>query len=82
MRKGIIKNNKFKSVLFQTMKVNIDERVLNRIEEYYVDDQDKTMINYFRFCDDLDIVFNLPDREKEPTLRPKDFDYTVTYTRK
>lgn len=40
------------------------------------------MVNYVRFCDDLDIVFNLPDHEKEPTLRPTEFDFTVTYTKK
>ena len=40
------------------------------------------MINYSRFCDDVDIVFNLPDREKEPTLRPQNFDYTVTHYKK
>jgi hypothetical protein len=47
------------------------------------------MVSYVRFCDDLDIVFNLPvympfmqDHEKEPTLRPTEFDFTVTYTKK
>lgn len=47
------------------------------------------MVSYARFCDDLDIVFNLPvsiystkDREKEPTLRPSDFDYTVTHLKR
>lgn len=59
------------------------------MEQYYGDKADNTMVNYIKFCDDLDIVFNLPvilffiqDHEKEPTVRPIEFDYTVTYTKK
>lgn len=64
LRKGFIKKNKFRSVIFQTMKVAIDERLFVKIEEYYKEQSDETMVNYARFCDDLDIVFNLPDHEK------------------
>lgn len=53
------------------MKVAIDERLFGKIEEYYKNTEDDTLVNYTKFCDDLDIVFNLPDREKEPTLRPQ-----------
>jgi len=31
-----------------------------KIEQFYGDKQDDTMVNYSKFCDDLDIVFNLP----------------------
>lgn len=46
------------------MKVAIDERLFVKIEEYYKEQSDETMVNYAKFCDDLDIVFNLPDHEK------------------
>jgi hypothetical protein len=43
-------------------RVNIDERLFSKIEEEYGSKEDNTMISYARFCDDLDIVFNLPVR--------------------
>ena len=30
------------------------------LEKYYGEQNDDTMINYERFCQDIDIVFNLP----------------------
>lgn len=36
------------------------------------------MIRYLDFLDDVDIVFTLPEREKEPTITPPVFDYSLT----
>ena len=41
-------------------RVAIDERLFGKIEEYYKNTEDDTLVNYTKFCDDLDIVFNLP----------------------
>ena len=48
------------------------------------------MINYERFCQDIDVVFNLPviffviiqDKEKDPTVRIPNFDYSITHSKK
>lgn len=33
-------------------RVAIDERLFSKIEEYYSDKNDSTMVNYAKFCDD------------------------------
>lgn len=40
------------------------------------------MLNYERFCSDIDIVFNLPDKEKDPLVRLPNFDYTIVHSKK
>lgn len=42
--------------------MQLDERLFAFLEDYYGDESDSLMVNYFRFCDDIDIVFNLPVR--------------------
>ena len=82
LNKGIIKKNKFKSVVYQTMKVPLEEKLFEVIDKHYSEPNDSTMINYDRFCKDTDIVFNLPDKEKDPEVRPPQFDYTITHGKK
>ena len=41
-------------------RIPLDERYFGILENYYGEKSDNTMVNYVRFCDDLDIVFNLP----------------------
>jgi hypothetical protein len=36
------------------------------------------MVRYLDFLDDVDIVFTLPEREKEPLITPPVFDYSCT----
>lgn len=85
LRKGVVKKNKFRSVVFQTMKLALDEKVLDRLEQHYTDKDDSSNVNYLQFLDDIDIVFTLPvtcqltqEREKDPTTTPPVFDYTQT----
>lgn len=40
------------------------------------------MINYMKFIADIDIVFNLPNEEKDPIVKPPVFDYTVTHLKR
>ena len=37
------------------------------------------MVNYMRFLADIDIVFNLPTEDKDPQVRPPNYDYSVTH---
>ena len=60
LRKGNVKRNKFRSVVHQTMKLGLDDRVLDRLEAYYRNSEDPTLVDYMRFLDDIDIVFTLP----------------------
>ena len=60
LRKGSVKKNKFRGVVFQTMKLALDEKILDKLEQYYVDQQDNTNVNYMQFLDDIDVVFTLP----------------------
>lgn len=60
----------------------MDEKVFNKLEDYYGDLNDQTMINYANFTSDIDIVFNLPDSAKDPITRPPNFDYTITHSKK
>lgn len=38
----------------------IEEKLFDKLDNYYGSKDDHTMINYVDFCSDLDIVFNLP----------------------
>ena len=38
----------------------MDEKLFDFIEKHYGEANDDTMINYERFCQDIDVVFNLP----------------------
>ena len=42
------------------MKPGLDDRVLDRLEAYYRNSEDPTLVDYMRFLDDIDIVFTLP----------------------
>ena len=37
------------------------------------------MVNYIRFLADIDIVFNLPTQDKDPQVRPPNYDYSATH---
>lgn len=60
LRKGAIKKNKFRSVVFQTMKLGLEDKILDRLEQFYADPSDSTNINYVKFLDDIDVVFTIP----------------------
>lgn len=60
MRKGTVKKNKFRGVVYQTMKLNLDDKILDKLETFYLDPEDNTLVNYVRFLDDIDVVFTLP----------------------
>lgn len=60
----------------------MDEKVFSKLEAYYSDPEDPTLINYANFTSDIDIVFNLPDSAKDPITRPPNFDYTITHSKK
>lgn len=62
LRKGLVTKNKFVGVIFQTMKLTLDERILKALEVYYEDPNDRNMVRYLDFLDDIDIVFTLPER--------------------
>lgn len=78
LRKGLVTKNKFVGVIFQTMKLNLDERILKALEDYYEDPNDPTTVRYMDFLSDVDIVFTLPEREKDPITTPPVFDYSMT----
>jgi hypothetical protein len=59
---------KYSSILY---RLSIDERLFNILEQHYGDKQDNTMVNYVRFCDDLDVVFNLPVNIALPRIMRK-----------
>lgn len=40
------------------------------------------MMNYDKFIHDIDIVFNLPQENKDPLERPPDFDYTILHSKR
>ncbi len=52
------------------------------MENYYGDAQDNTIINYDKFINDVDIVFNLSIDSKDPVERPPAFDYTITHSKR
>lgn len=78
LRKGLVTKNKFVGVIFQTMKIAVDERILKALELYYEDPNDTNMVRYLDFLNDIDIVFTLPEREKDPITTPPVFDYSMT----
>ena len=40
------------------------------LEDKYIDENDKTVINYSKFLSDINIVFTLSELEKNPTVQP------------
>ena len=54
------------------------EEAFDILEKYYTD-SDPLMVNYIRFLADIDIVFNLPTQDKDPQVRPPNYDYSVTH---
>ena len=55
----LVQEKKFEQITIQDITDRAD---LNRATFYlhYGSKEDNTMVSYARFCDDLDIVFNLP----------------------
>lgn len=43
------------------------------LEDKYIDENDKTVINYSKFLSDINIVFTLSELEKNPTVQPPEF---------
>jgi hypothetical protein len=43
------------------------------LENKYVDESDRTVINYSKFLTDINIVFTLSELEKNPTIQPPEF---------
>lgn len=82
LNKGTCKRNKFRSVVFQTLKVPLPEEAFSILEQYYGEQNDATMINYVRFIADIDIVFNLPTENKDPIEKPAPFDYTIIHSKR
>jgi len=50
------------------MKIDLDEENLIMLENKYIDENDKTVINYSNFLNDINIVFTLSGLEKNPTI--------------
>lgn len=48
------------------------------LEDKYIDENDKTVINYSKFLNDINIVFTLSELEKNPTIQPPEFKRTFT----
>lgn len=51
----------------------MDEESLKMLEDKYIDENDKTVINYSKFLNDINIVFTLSELEKNPTIQPPEF---------
>ena len=47
---------------------DLDEENLTMLENKYIDENDKTVINYSNFLNDINIVFTLSGLEKNPTI--------------
>ena len=52
---------------------------MDLLENHYDCSSDSNMVNYVKFIADLDIVFNLPNEEKDPLVKPPTYDYSVTH---
>lgn len=62
--------------------MTLPEQAFGILESYYGEPSDSTMINYTHFISDIDIVFNLPSENKDPTERPAAFDYTIMHSKR
>ena len=49
-------------------RIDLDEENLTMLENKYIDENDKTVINYSNFLNDINIVFTLSGLEKNPTI--------------
>ena len=49
-------------------RIDLDEESLRMLEDKYIDENDKTVINYSKFLNDINIVFTLSELEKNPTV--------------
>ena len=38
------------------------------LEQRYIDEKDKTVINYSKFLNDINVVFTISELEKNPTI--------------
>lgn len=78
LRHGVVKKNKFTSVLTQLMNIPLEAQTLQWLEEHYQDPLDQTRVNYDRFLADIDIVFTKYELEKDPLDKPPVYDYSRT----
>lgn len=69
LRKGTCTSNKFFGSL-DKLKLGLTENEQKCLERIYVNDCDKTLLDYARFVDEVDLVFTTPGLEKDPMYRP------------
>ena len=72
LRKGYLPHQKFRSVL-HSQKIDLTTEEYARLENYYALPNDRTLVNYKTFCDEIDAIFTALDIEKTPCKRPATF---------
>jgi len=69
LRKGLIPKIKFRGVLSK-MNLNVTEEEIIQLENHYVSTVDPSKIDYKNFLADIEVVFTLPNLDKDPLTKP------------
>jgi len=69
LRKGLIPKIKFRGVLSK-MNLNVTEEEILQLENHYISPIDPSKIDYKSFLGDVEVVFTLPNLDKDPLTKP------------
>jgi len=73
LRKGYLPCQKFRGTL-HSQRIALTPAEFERLEQHYALQNDRTLVNYVTFCDELDAIFTNKALEKNPTARPDTFN--------
>jgi len=76
LRKGVITTNKFFGSL-DKLKLGLTENEAKAIERIFVHPQDRTLLEYQKFLDQIEIVFTLPGLQRNPLTRVQPYQLPV-----
>ena len=73
LRKGYLPAQKFRSTL-HSQRIQLTPAEYERLEEHFALPNDRGLINYVDFSEELDAIFTNKALEKHPTCRPDTFN--------